>query len=72
MVWEDYFTSRTKLGPRKVGYFTIELISRVLDSKLLVLKSSNEKYHNNPKFLRSVPLLSFIALVYSSVKLVNP
>jgi hypothetical protein len=44
MVWEDYFTSGTKHGSRKVGYFTIELISRVLDSKpskLIMLKSSN-------------------------------
>ena len=44
MVWEDYFTSGTKLGSRKVGSFTTELTSRVLDSKpskLIVLKSSN-------------------------------
>jgi hypothetical protein len=75
MVWEDYFTSGTKLGSRKVESFTTELISRVLDSKpskLLVLKSSNAKYDNNPECLRSVPFLSFIAPVYSSVELVNP
>jgi len=45
MVWEDYFTLGTKPGSRKVGYFTTELISRVLDSKpskVIVLKSSNE------------------------------
>ena len=72
MVWEDYFTSGTKPGSRKVESFTTELISRVLDSKPLVLKSSNAKYDNNPKFLRSVPFLSFIALVYSIVELVNP
>jgi len=33
MVWEDYFTSGTKPGSRKVGALTIELISRVLNSK---------------------------------------
>jgi hypothetical protein len=75
MVWEDYFTSGTKLGSRKVEYFTTELISRVLDSKLsklLVLKSSNEKYDNNPECLRSAHLISFIAPVYPYVELVNP
>jgi len=38
--------SETKLGSRKVGSFTTELISKVLDSKpskLIVLKSSNAK-----------------------------
>jgi len=75
MVWEDYFTSRTKLGSRKVESFTTELISRVLDSKpskLLVLKSSNAKYDNNPEYLRSAPYPFFIAPVYSSVELINP
>jgi hypothetical protein len=75
MVWEDCCTSGTKLGSRKVGSFTTELISRVLvpkPSKLLVLKSPNAKYDNNPECLRSVPFLSFIPLVYSSVELVNP
>jgi len=58
-----------------VEYFTTELISRVLDSKpskLLVLKSPNEKYDNNPECLRSAPFLSFIPPVYYSVELVNP
>jgi hypothetical protein len=44
MMWEDYFTFGTKPRTRKVGSFTTELISRVLDSKpskLIVLKSSN-------------------------------
>jgi hypothetical protein len=75
MVWEDCCTSGTKLGSRKVEYFTTELISRVLvskPSKLLVLKSPNEKYDNNPECLRSAPFLSFIPPVYSSVELVNP
>jgi hypothetical protein len=75
MAWEDYFTSGTKLRSRKVGSFTIELIYRVLDSKhskLFVLKSSNAKYDNNPKCLRSAPFLSFIAPVYLAVGLVNP
>jgi hypothetical protein len=75
MVWEECCTSRTKLGSRKVEYFTTELISRVLvskPSKLLVLKSPNEKYDNNPECLRSVPFLSFILPFYSFVELVNP
>jgi hypothetical protein len=51
MVWEDCCTSGTKLGSRKVELFTTDLISRVFvskPSKLLVLKSQNEKYDNNP------------------------
>jgi hypothetical protein len=75
MVWEDCCTSGTKLGSRKVGSFTTELISRVLvtkPSKLLVLKSPNAKYDNNPECLRSAPFLSFIPPVYSFVELVNP
>jgi hypothetical protein len=46
MVWEDYFTPGRKPESRKVGSFTTDLISRVLDSKpskLIVLKSSNAK-----------------------------
>jgi hypothetical protein len=75
MVWEDCCTSGTKLGSRKVESFTTELISRVLvskPSKLLVLKSPNAKYDNNPECLRSAPFLSFIPPVYSFVELVNP
>jgi hypothetical protein len=75
MVWEDYFTSGTKPGSIKVGSFTTELISRVLDSKplkLLVLKSSNANKIIIQNELRVRPALSFIAPVYSSVQLVNP
>jgi len=75
VVWEDYFTSETKLGLRKVESFTTELISSVLDSKpskLLVLKSSNAKYDNNPESFEVRPTLSFIVPVYSSVEIINP
>jgi hypothetical protein len=75
MVWEDCCTFGTKLGSRKVGSFTIKLISRVLvtkPSKLLVLKSPNEKYDNNPECLRSAPFLYFIPPFYSSIELFNP
>jgi hypothetical protein len=75
MVWEDCCTSGTKPRSRKLGYFTTDLISRVLftkPSKLLVLKSPNEKYDKNIEFLRSVPFLSFILMVYSFVDLFNP
>jgi hypothetical protein len=75
MVWEECCTFGAKLGSRKVESFTTELISRVLvskPSKLLVLKSPNAKYDNNPECLKSAPFLSFILPVYSFVEIVNP